>query len=135
MDSSTSPSPEENEGSLDPHPSPSPEEDSIPESLPEAGGLAARQMTAPLIGLRRGGHRAFGSEVEQRGWCSDPALAQRSEVLLPRRGATLTVIQRYPDGVVALMDESGRRVLFLRLQEAFDPAWRPAGGAAQGGIF
>ena len=128
MDDTTSPSPEENSIPAVPGAC-------LPEGLPEVGGPAARQTTAPLIGLRRGGPGPFVDEVEQRGWFSAPARAQRPEVLLPRRGATLTVIQRYPDGVVALMDESGRRVLFLLLQEAFDLAWRPAGGADQSGIF
>ena len=88
------------------------------EEPPEAGGLEAERANAPALVRRPGGLEAERESV--------PALVRRPATLLPRPGATLTVLQRYPDGVVALLDESGHRVFFLRLQEAFDLAWRPA---------
>ena len=45
---------------------------------------------------------------------------------LPGPGATLRVLRRYPDGVVALWDELNGQVLFLQLQEVFCLDWQPS---------
>ena len=64
-------------------------------------------------------------QSEAAGPAREAGPGRLSETLLPSSGTTLLVLQRYPDGVLALWDDSGGRVLFLRLQEIFALTWRP----------
>ena len=103
----------------------------VREAPPPAHGTADPQAPEPALQVQ--GNDGVGDRLSPDRALQNPAVRADPEPVggvaaaLPRPGAKLTLLRSYPDGVMAILDETNGRVMFCRLQEMFETNldWQP----------